>query len=131
MPVELWSGTISLEHRLISEKHDLYLFGLILRNKMACALNEDVCPVAFLVDNTREIAVVVKPGGGWRSSEALDATKCCVLGEKSTSQRPVSTIQRSMGKFEHTCMTTGSSSDKRKGMSHRIGTTYLAIPCEK
>ena len=83
MPAELWLGTISLEHRLISEKHDLYLFGLILRNKMACALNEDVCPVAFLVDNPREIAVVVKPGCGWRSSETLDTTKCCVLGEES------------------------------------------------
>ena len=54
-------------------------------DKVASALDEDVRPVALLVDDTANKTVVVSPGGGWTAREALDATKCRVLFEVSLS----------------------------------------------
>ena len=48
-------------------------------DKVASALDEDVRPVALLVDGAADKAVVVNPRGGWAAREALDATECGVL----------------------------------------------------
>ena len=52
-------------------------------DKVARALDENVRPVALLVDDTANKAVVVDPRGGRAAGETLDATECCVLLEIS------------------------------------------------
>lgn len=45
---------VSIEDRIGSRVESAYLLGLLLWDEVACALDEDVCPVALLVNDTRE-----------------------------------------------------------------------------
>lgn len=56
-------------------------FGLILGDLVSGFADEDVGPVALLVDYTREIARVVVPWRARLASEALDTRECGVLYE--------------------------------------------------
>ena len=47
--------------------------------KVASAFNEGIRPVAFLVHDARELAIVVHPRRGWLPTKALDASKGGVL----------------------------------------------------
>ena len=46
---------------------------------MACALDQNVRPVAFLVNDTGKGTIVAIPGGGRLPAEALNASKSGIL----------------------------------------------------
>ena len=52
------------------------------------AVNEDIRPVAFLVHDARELAIVVDPRRGWLPSKALDASKGGVLDADYNVTKP-------------------------------------------
>lgn len=61
-----------------------YPLGLLLRHKMARAVDEDVCPVALLVYDAGKLAVITEPRGRRRPAETLNAAKSGVLAYSLT-----------------------------------------------
>ena len=56
----------------------------MVRDEVACALDEDVRPVALLVDDATYEPGVINPRGRRAAREALDATEGGVLSHVST-----------------------------------------------
>ena len=64
---------------IIRKKRGTYALRLLLRKNVACIFDEDIRPVAFLVDYTSKITAVVNPRRGRWTTEALDTAKRGVL----------------------------------------------------
>ena len=62
-----------------------YGFRSVLRHFVPCVIEERIRPVAFLVDDAGELAVVAVPRGGWDAGEALNTAKRRVLQKGSVS----------------------------------------------
>lgn len=58
-----------------------YSTGVRVRNEMARALDEDVGPVALLVHDAADVAIVVNPGSRGLPGEALDTAEGCILSK--------------------------------------------------
>ena len=53
--------------------------GVVMRDEMAGALYENICPVTLLMNDAGMGAVVIEPGRGWSPREALNASESRVL----------------------------------------------------
>lgn len=62
-------------------KRKAYSAGVRVWDEVACAFDEDVRPVALLVHDAADVAIVVNPGSRGLPSEALDPTESRVLSE--------------------------------------------------
>lgn len=57
----LYGGRAVSDVRKLTTVRISHPFRLLLRDKMASALHKDISPVPFLVNNTRELAVIIVP----------------------------------------------------------------------
>lgn len=60
-------------------KRNAYSAGIRVWDEVARALDEDVGPVALLVYDAADVAIIIDPGRRGLPSEALDPTKGRVL----------------------------------------------------
>lgn len=76
---------LNVERQMLCQRRwnavDTYALGLLLWDAMARTLDEYKCPVALLMNDARELAVVIEPRRRWWPREALDATESRILDD--------------------------------------------------
>ena len=54
---------------------------IVMRDEVASTLYENICPVTFLMNNTRKFASVIGPDRTWFFREALNSTERSILDD--------------------------------------------------